>query len=100
MRRRNVIGRIVSRLRSERNWTQEILAARLQCEGADISRDMIAKIELGRTKISDECIIGLQKVFRIQIVRLFPPNIQDLDKKFAGYAAAKSSKARPRHAQG
>ncbi len=94
MRRRNVIGRIVSRLRSERNWSQDVLAARLQCEGVDVSRDMLARIELGITKVSDEFILGLQRVFRIPIIQLFPQDVQDLDEQLAKCAAAKLPKPR------
>jgi transcriptional regulator with XRE-family HTH domain len=101
MRRRNIIiGRAVARLRSEQNWTQEILAARLQCEGFNISRLAIARIELGHCKVNEDCILGFQKVFRIQIIRLFPKDIQDLDEKFARRVASQSLKSRSRHAKG
>ncbi len=100
MRRRNVIGRIVARLRYERDWTQEILAAQLQCKGANVSRETLAKIELGLTKATDEFIIGLQKVFRIQIIRLFPKDTQELDAQFSRRSKGKPLKARSRHAKG
>ena len=101
MRRRNIIiGRAVAQLRSEQNWTQEILAARLQCEGFDISRQAVARIELGHTKVNEDCILGLQIVFRVQIIRLFPKNIQELDAKFARLAADQPLKSRSRHAKG
>jgi transcriptional regulator with XRE-family HTH domain len=99
MCRRNLIGRIIARLRYERDWTQEILAAQLQCIGINITRDMVAKMESGYTKISDDLIAGLQKVFRIPIVRLFPKEIQDLDEKFARRAALQPLKSRSRRAK-
>lgn len=80
---RNPIGRIVSRLRSERDWSQEHLAIRLQCAGVDVSRDMLARVELGITRVSVELLLGLQRVFRVPIVRLFPKQVQDMDTKFA-----------------
>ncbi len=83
MRRRNLIGRTISRLRSEQNWSQNDLATRLQLAGVDISRDMIARIELGLTKVGDELIVGLQRVFRVPITRLFPRSVQDQDHEFA-----------------
>lgn len=83
MRRLNIIGRTVARLRFERGWTQEILAARLQCEGANISRDMLANIESGRSQITDRHIEGFQKVFQVRIVTLFPNPVQELDAKLA-----------------
>jgi transcriptional regulator with XRE-family HTH domain len=101
MRRRNVIiGRRVVRLRFERNWTQEILAARLQCEGVNVSRLMVAKIELGYNKVNEDLILGLQKVFRVPIIQLFPKEIQDLDEIFAARTAGKPLKSRSRHAKG
>jgi len=41
----NIIGPVVIKLRFERGWSQEILAARLQCQEDDISRDVLANIE-------------------------------------------------------
>lgn len=86
-RRKIVVGRVMARLRSEQNWTQEILAARLQCEGVEISRQGVARIELGHAKVSEDVIVGLQKVFRLQIILLFPKEIQELDGKFSRRAA-------------
>ena len=92
---RNSIGRIVSRLRSEQNWSQQFLATQLQCEGVDVSRDMLARIELGITRVSDQFLIGLQSVFRIPIVWFFPKVIQDLDEQFAREVAAQLSNRVP-----
>jgi transcriptional regulator with XRE-family HTH domain len=101
MRRRNVIiGRRVAYLRVERKWTQEILAARMQCQGLDVSRQAVARVELGHTKVTEDWILALQKVFHIPIIRLFPKEIQDLDEEFAKAAALKPPKSRSRHAQG
>ena len=90
MRRRNVIGRMVSRLRYERNWTQDTLVARLQCEGLDISRDVLANIETGRTEVTDDFIPYFQRALRVQIVRLFAKDTQDFDEKLATRAATHS----------
>jgi transcriptional regulator with XRE-family HTH domain len=86
-RRKIVVGREMARLRSEQNWTQEILAARLQCEGVEISRQGVARIELGHARVNEDVILGLQKVFRVQIVLLFPKEIQELDDRFSRRAA-------------
>lgn len=83
MRRQNVIGLVVAKLRFERKWTQEILAARVQCQGVDVSRDMLANIESGRTKVTDEQVVGLQRAFGVRIILLFPKAVQELDEKFA-----------------
>jgi transcriptional regulator with XRE-family HTH domain len=92
---RNSIGRIVSRLRSEQNWSQQFLATQLQCEGVDVSRDMLARIELGITRVGDQFLIGLQSVFRLPIVQFFPKVIQDLDEQFAREVAAQLSNRVP-----
>jgi len=47
MKKLNVIGRQVGRLRYQRGWTQEMLAGRLQLAGWIISRSGISKIENG-----------------------------------------------------
>ena len=80
---RNPIGRIVSRLRSERDWSQAHLATKLQCAGVDVSRDMLARVELGITKVSVGFLLGLQRVFRVPIIRLFPKQVQEMDEQFA-----------------
>jgi transcriptional regulator with XRE-family HTH domain len=76
---RNPIGRNVSRLRSEQDWSQEHLATLLQCEGVDASRDMLARVELCITRVNLEFLLGLQRVFRLPIVRFFSKPVQDLD---------------------
>ena len=81
MRRLNVIGQTIARLRSERGWTQKTLIAKLQCQGVDITRDMLANIESGRTKITDEHIIGCHHVFQVRLVLLFPKAVQDFEQE-------------------
>ncbi len=83
MRRLNIIGPAVAKLRFERKWTQEILAARLQCQGVNVSREVLANIESGRTQITDEHIMAFQKVFGVRIILLFPKAAQELDEKYA-----------------
>jgi len=53
MKKLNVIGRQVGRLRYQRGWTQEMLAGRLQLAGWIISRSGISKIENGSVYIPD-----------------------------------------------
>ncbi|MBP3760845.1 MAG: helix-turn-helix transcriptional regulator [Ruminococcus sp.] len=49
------IGRNIRRLRERAGMTQEMLAAKLQVRGCDISRTAIAKIETGQRHLySDE----------------------------------------------
>jgi hypothetical protein len=37
---------------------------------------------LGLSKVNEDCILGLQRVFHIPIILLFPKDIQTLDAKF------------------
>ena len=86
----NIIGPVVIKLRFERRWSQEVLAARLQCQEADISREVLANIESGRTQVTDKHIRALQKAFGVQLVRLFPKLVQELDEQFASRADRRS----------
>lgn len=93
----NIIGPVVIKLRFERGWSQEILAARLQCQEHDISRDVVANIESGRQQITDKHIRALQKAFEVPVVRLFPKPVQELDEKFSlRVAVTPRKKPRPR----
>jgi transcriptional regulator with XRE-family HTH domain len=83
MRRQNITGLRVAYLRSQKKWTQQILAAKLQCEDVDITRLSVARIEYGVLKVSDTVLVGLQRVFRVPIVQFFPQQVQILDEKFA-----------------
>jgi len=82
MRRWNIAGRRIAYLRSQQNLSQEILAARLQCDGLDISRQMLANIEVGRKKVEDEMLPYFQRALHVPIARLFPKEVQDADKDF------------------
>ena len=96
MRHLNIIGPAVIRLRLERGWSQDVLAARLQCQGDDISRDVLANLESGRTQGTDFHLKALQKAFGVRIIAFFPKTIQDLDEKFSNREAVESLKTRPR----
>ena len=91
----NIIGPAVIKLRFERGWSQETLAARLQCQDDDITRDVLANIESGRTQVTDKHIMAFQKVFGVQLVLLFPGSVQELDAQFARREAGRSSNAPP-----
>lgn len=103
MRRRNFIGSMIIKLRFEQGWSQEILAARLQCRGVNINRQILANMECGRTVIPAELLGELQKVFRKRIIRFFPSEIQERDEKFGElekmrpFNPALTSASKPRH---
>lgn len=79
----NIIGPYLAKMRHELGWSQEILAARLQREGVDVSRQMLANMESGRTQIKDSHLVGFQKVFRTRLIRFFSLDVQALDEHFA-----------------
>ena len=72
MKKLNVIGRKVGRLRYQRGWTQEMLAAKLQLAGWMISRCGVSKIENGRMYIPDFRLPCFAQVFGVVIAELYP----------------------------
>ena len=72
MKKLNVIGRQVGRLRYQRGWTQEMLAARLQLAGWFISRSGVSKIEARLSYVDDKALVYLAEVLKVQVQELFP----------------------------
>lgn len=79
--------------------TQEILAARLQRRGLDVSRERLSNMESGRTRVPDDVLINLHSIFKVPMIRLFPRDVQELDEKFVKFAeehaARKSAPRKP-----
>jgi transcriptional regulator with XRE-family HTH domain len=59
------IGQNIKELRMQAGYTQEMLSAKLQVEGCDITRSALAKIEVGQRHLYVDELIALQKIFRI-----------------------------------
>jgi len=68
---RNIVGRTVARLRTERGLTQEQLAARCHVRHWDVSRDVIKRIERGEREVTDRELTYLAKALRAPIQALF-----------------------------
>ena len=51
--------------------TQEILAAKLQLLGSDITRSAVAKIEVGARHLYPDEIIALQEILRVSYEEIF-----------------------------
>lgn len=83
MCRKNITGRQVAYWRYQNQWTQATLAARLQCLGYNISREMVANIEVGLRGVEDNWLVAFQKVFHVPIIQLFPQEVQNLDGELA-----------------
>lgn len=69
----NVIGPAVVRLRQLNGWTQDDLVAQLQLRNCNITRDIVANIETGRSCATDLHVHLLAQVFRVRESDLFPP---------------------------
>ena len=69
----NLIGRKVARLRYQKGWTQDTLVAKLQILQCNITRDIIANIELRRCVATDTQCVFFARVFNVSIAELFSP---------------------------
>jgi transcriptional regulator with XRE-family HTH domain len=60
---KNAIGPIIRKLRNQRGWTQEELAAKLQLKGWDCTRRWLAKIEAQQVAVKDFEMLYFRTVF-------------------------------------
>ena len=60
------VGNNIRILREKANLTQEMLAAKLQTEGCDITRSALAKIEVGQRHLYPDEIILLKKILKVE----------------------------------
>jgi transcriptional regulator with XRE-family HTH domain len=68
----NLVGPQVRKWRDNRGWSQETLSSKLQLQGWSISRNSLAKLELGLRRVSDCELFFLARVLRIDLRDLFP----------------------------
>ena len=68
----NIVGAQVRRLRYHQGLSQELLAARLNRAGWDISRGTLAKVEAGIRCVSDKEILLLAKALKVPLDQLYP----------------------------
>ena len=66
-------GRKIGKLRDRLRWSQDVLAAKMQIRGCDISRDVVANIETNRSIASHKHVFYFAKVFNVSIDELFRP---------------------------
>lgn len=69
---RNAIGATIRRLRNERGWTQEVLAAKCEVAGCAISRGTLAKIEAQIRSATDVETFVLALVLKVGMDSLYP----------------------------
>jgi transcriptional regulator with XRE-family HTH domain len=68
----NLAGRLVNKLRNERGWTQDELTNRLHRAGWLISRSGLSKIEIGLVYVHDYQVQIFAFVFRVPATALIP----------------------------
>ena len=97
MKHRNLVGPQIQKLRAQRNWSQEQLAARLQLAGLDISRSSLAKIENGQQAVFNFQFFYFQRVFKVgpeYFQMNFDPQDRDFSRKVRAFMEGKSRNPR------
>lgn len=65
------VGNNVRMLRERKKVTQEILAAKLQVNGCDITRSAVAKIEVGQRHLYPDEIILIKQILGVTYDEIF-----------------------------
>ena len=65
------IGNNIRALRERAKMTQEILAAKLQLRGCDITRSAIAKIEVGQRHLYPDEIVLIKEILSVTYDEIF-----------------------------
>lgn len=65
------VGNNIRELRENKNITQEILAAKLQVNGCDITRSAVAKIEVGQRHLYPDEIILIKRILGVTYDDIF-----------------------------
>lgn len=59
------IGKNIRELREKAGMTQEVLAAKLQLNGCDITRSAVAKIEVAQRHLYPDEIILIKEILKV-----------------------------------
>ena len=65
------IGNNIRKIREEKGMTQEMLAAKLQLNGCDITRSAIAKIEVGQRHLYPDEVILIREILDTSFESIF-----------------------------
>lgn len=65
------IGQNIRRLREKADLTQEMLSARLQIMGCDITRSALAKIEVGQRHLYPDEIVLIKNILKVSYDDIF-----------------------------
>ena len=59
------VGKNIRALREKAGMTQDMLAAKLQISGCDITRSAVAKIEVGQRHLYPDELILIKKILKV-----------------------------------
>lgn len=65
------IGKNIKRLRENAGMTQDLLAAKLQLNGCDVTRSAVAKIEVGQRHLYTDEIILIKQILNVPYEEIF-----------------------------
>lgn len=65
------IGSNIRKIRERKGMTQELLAARLQLAGLDITRSAVAKIEVGQRHLYPDEAVVIKRVLDVSYDEIF-----------------------------
>ena len=65
------IGNNLRKLREEKGMTQDVLSAKLQLRGCDITRSALAKIEVGQRHLYPDEILHLKEILETDFDCIF-----------------------------
>ena len=65
------IGKNIKTLRERADMTQDVLAAKLQLCGCDITRSAVAKIEVGQRHLYTDEIIFIKQILNVSYEDIF-----------------------------
>jgi len=88
----NVIGPQVRKFRTQKGWTQNQLALKLQLLGWDTSRESVTRLENQSRRIVDLELFVLAKVLGVKADNLFSRNLRGKIKVLAPHYRVKLSR--------
>ena len=73
MKKLNLIGQQVNKLRQRNGWSQERFAVKLQLAGwHNATRSTVSKIEGGSTGVAEYDLLFIAAALRVHLIHLFP----------------------------
>ena len=88
-----MIGRVICKLRYRHGWTQDQLAVKMQVNGCDVSRDVVANIESARTEPTYQQIKFFARIFKVPVSTFFPPDLQKTGSKYPNGPRARAKES-------